>query len=686
MTLVTRRAIPLSAIVGRSPANCRAEGMDLDLAGLAASLDAVGQLHPLLVSTHPQELDKFWIDDGGRRFEAFKLLREMGKLAHDAPVDCDVAAMDEGLARERSLAANVMRRDLHPVDQCEAFFALVDVGVSVEKIAADFAVTTRHVRQRLRLTALSPRVRAAWRDGLFSADVAAAFTIAAGHTDQDKLLDESCPFDVHTIRTRLRGDAMRADCKEARYVGLEDYVAAGGIVDDNLFEDFSLCRDGALLKRLAREKLLAQGSSLIEQWALGSCQLRDDITDYPRWSALPREFTRVEAEQIEAGVDTPTDIAINVKAMERKARSADVITSALVLWLDDDGLRAEVGMVSPVLDKAFERALPKAQKAASKPKSPEPFMPPETPPNPGKPLVAAIREARNAGVVAALLANPDMAAIMAIAALQARHNNSPLRIATLDRNRIKAARTLPCVGFERAFEEVRHAIANPNGTIDRDRADALLAQVVAESVCFRDHVDDDAGSVLRCIAVNVPEDFTTGAVAHFDYDGYFAAVPRGAALAILEELGVANADTRRLGAGAMQHAAKVSAKDERWLPAELRLEVPASATMVKAAEPVRPLAQAMRDAIEAHEGAQEPRSANNVGRFLDVCCVRETGTKIKASVLFEAYAANVRQQGGTNGLNLREFGDEITALGIAKKREKTGIYYSGLSLAAGVPA
>lgn len=57
----------------------------------------------------------FEIPAGGRRYRALKLLVKQKRLAETAPVPCIVR--DSGIAEEDSLAENVQRAPLHPLDQ-----------------------------------------------------------------------------------------------------------------------------------------------------------------------------------------------------------------------------------------------------------------------------------------------------------------------------------------------------------------------------------------------------------------------------------------------------------------------------------------------------------------------------------------------------------------------------------------
>jgi hypothetical protein len=65
---------------------------------------------------------------------------------------------------------------MHPADQYEAFAKLHgEEGMSAEDIAARFGVTAAVVRQRLKLGAVSPKLRALNRKGEMNLDQLALF-------------------------------------------------------------------------------------------------------------------------------------------------------------------------------------------------------------------------------------------------------------------------------------------------------------------------------------------------------------------------------------------------------------------------------------------------------------------------------------------------------------------------------
>ena len=103
------------------------------------------------------ETGKFEIPAGGRSFQALTLLVKQRRLAKTAPIPCIVRDANSAiLAEDDSLAENVQRVALHPLDQLRAFLALREKGQSDEEIAAAFFVASAVVKQRMRLASVAP--------------------------------------------------------------------------------------------------------------------------------------------------------------------------------------------------------------------------------------------------------------------------------------------------------------------------------------------------------------------------------------------------------------------------------------------------------------------------------------------------------------------------------------------------
>jgi ParB/RepB/Spo0J family partition protein len=157
ITLSVSRDIPFDKLV-LSQANVRRVKAGVAIEELAEDIARRTLLQSLTVrpvlDASGAETGMYEVPAGGRRYRALELLVKQKRLACTAPVPCIVRT--GGIAEEDSLAENVQRAPLHPLDQFRAFLALREKGQSEEDIAAAFFVSVAVVRQRLRLASVSP--------------------------------------------------------------------------------------------------------------------------------------------------------------------------------------------------------------------------------------------------------------------------------------------------------------------------------------------------------------------------------------------------------------------------------------------------------------------------------------------------------------------------------------------------
>jgi ParB family chromosome partitioning protein len=210
---------------------------------------------------------------GGRRYRALELLVKQKRLAKTAPIPCIVGeAGGEISAEEDSLAENVHRVALHPLDQFRAFQTLREQRKSEEEIAAIFFVSVSVVKQRLRLAAVSPKLLDVYADDGMSLEQLMAFSVTADHARQEQVwenVNKSGYDEPYQIRRVLTERAVQASDKRARFVGLAAYEAAGGNVLRDLFEEDGggWLEDIALLERLVAEKLRTEAETIAaEGW------------------------------------------------------------------------------------------------------------------------------------------------------------------------------------------------------------------------------------------------------------------------------------------------------------------------------------------------------------------------------------------------------------------------------------
>ena len=204
------------------------------------------------------ETGMFEIPAGGRRYRALELLVKQKRLAKTAPIPCVIR--EGGIAEEDSLAENVQRAPLHPLDQFRAFLALREKGQSEEEIAAAFFVAVSVVKQRLRLASVSPKLLDVYAEDGITLDQLMAFTVNGDHERQEQVFErlrQSYSKEPHAIRRMLTEGAVRAADKRAQFVGVDAYTNAGGVIMRDLFQgdDGGWLQDVGLLDRLVAQQL-----------------------------------------------------------------------------------------------------------------------------------------------------------------------------------------------------------------------------------------------------------------------------------------------------------------------------------------------------------------------------------------------------------------------------------------------
>ncbi|MEY9900706.1 ParB/RepB/Spo0J family partition protein [Bradyrhizobium sp. USDA 329] len=240
ITLSSSRDIPFNKLV-LSQSNVRRVKAGVSIEELAEDIARRTLLQSLnvrpVLDAEGAETGMFEIPAGGRRYRALELLVKQKRLAKTAPVPCVVR--DSGIAEEDSLAENVQRAPLHPLDQFRAFLALREKGQSEEDIAAAFFTSVNVVKQRLRLASVSPALLDIYADDGMSLEQLMAFTVTADHGRQEQVwqaISGSWQKEPYQIRRMLTEKTVRASDRRAMFVGLDAYEAAGGVVLRDLFQ------------------------------------------------------------------------------------------------------------------------------------------------------------------------------------------------------------------------------------------------------------------------------------------------------------------------------------------------------------------------------------------------------------------------------------------------------------------
>ena len=382
LTLSASRDIPFNQLI-LSQSNVRRLKAGVSIEELAADIARRTLLASLtvrpVVDDSGAETGMFEVPAGGRRFRALELLVKQKRLSRTAPVPCIVRT--EGLAEEDSLAENVQRAPLHPLDQFRAFQALREKGRGEEEIAAAFFVSAGVVRQRLKLAAVAPALLEACAEEAMTLDQLMAFTVNPDHARQEQVweaLQRSYTKAPYEIRRMLTESAVRASDRRAQYVGLAAYEESGGVILRDLFQsdDGGWLQDAGLLELMVTEKLREDAEAICgEGWRwvevgidfpyghsfglrrlVGEAEPMSEV-EAAEYAALDAERSQLETEHAAAD-ELPDNVDIRLGEIETamgvlqdrpdRFEPDDVARAGAFVSIDSGGrLRIERGFVRP---------------------------------------------------------------------------------------------------------------------------------------------------------------------------------------------------------------------------------------------------------------------------------------------------------------------------------------------------
>jgi len=386
ITLSSSRDIPLNKLI-LSQSNVRRVKAGVSIEDLAADIARRGCLlqslnvRPVL-DTDGAETGMFEVPAGGRRFQALQLLVKQKRLTKTAPIPCVVRdPSTEILAEDDSLAENVQRVPLHPLDQFRAFQTLREKGLSDEDIAAAYFVGVNVVKQRLRLAAVSEKLLDIYAEDGMSLEQLMAFTVTTDHARQEQVWDalqRSYGQEPYQIRRMLTEKTVRASDKRVLFIGIDAYENAGGVVMRDLFQqdDGGWLENVALLETLVTDKLKAEAETIAaEGWKWiavgiefpyghdhGLRQLDGVPADLTEEERATRGALRTEYDQLEAQYQDADELPDEVdqrlgeiepalEAFETRPQifdPADIARAGVFVSIDHDGqLLVDRGYVRP---------------------------------------------------------------------------------------------------------------------------------------------------------------------------------------------------------------------------------------------------------------------------------------------------------------------------------------------------
>lgn len=513
----------------------------------AASIRKRGVLEPMLVRGSQNAIGSYTIINGGERFTALQYLKTKKEKAagvvvtDDYPVRVEVTVKSDAEAHATSLATNLVRSAMHPVDEFEAFAKMIQDGATVEQIAAEYAMKVPEVRAALSLAAIAPEIRKAWREGLVDGEAAEAYAQTRDLAHQVRVFQKlkKRAGKKWAVDEEIAGSRGQQVNSLLRFVGQKDYEAAGHQVNPSLFGDddreTTVVNNVPALKAMASAKLDAECEKLKKDgwgWAIHKDAAPKDIYS---WRRVPT-----------AGV-----------TKEQKALAGCTVDVSY-----NGSLEVERGYVKPGVSVKIEKT--KAQKAAA-----QAARPPKSPTTISAALATRVSEALTLAVASVVAdGDHDMALRLALAgfACTATYGDSPVCLDNKRADRVEAR--------DAVFETELARLSK----LGRPELLHRLAQVVASSIdvtshdCSRVLIGKDGDEPdVQALVHHLPQKVLQAELRkEFDVADYFDNAPAASALGALADMAVAplkNVKKAALAKQAADHAKKAG-----WLPKLLRTE------------------------------------------------------------------------------------------------------------------
>ncbi|EMH0064550.1 ParB/RepB/Spo0J family partition protein [Providencia rettgeri] len=433
--------LPLSALV-QSELNVRKRPIDEKaLSELADSIQAVGVLQNLVV--YPMDNDVYGVAAGQRRLLALQQLVTKGHLASSFPVPVKVVPESDALII--SLTENSQREAMHPADQLHAFIELQKTGKNAYEIGDLLGFSTHHVKKCLRLANMAPELLAELDADNITLDQLQALAGTPDHDRQVMVWNNAIGWKKEPRYLREAVEETKTPVENNRlvkFVGLDAYEQAGGILEIDLFTEAGFIENAPLLEKLALDKLTVCAELLadIESWQFGIARLErpcfygndgetlslshaPEVVTPPEFADLLAELRVREAdlreqalnaeeyhEQIDlwqAVNDCENQIEGIKERTKNQAWTADgKATKGVVVYLDRDG---ELCVIRGVIDLAQQEPQCSEEESETESVSEQSTTQVETVSTYSAALCKSLSSERTLAVQAALTQHPNVA-------------------------------------------------------------------------------------------------------------------------------------------------------------------------------------------------------------------------------------------------------------------------------------
>ena len=246
------------------------------LKALIASIKSQGMLHNLIVMKNGSGYN---VIDGNRRLQALQKIH--GKNSAEKIACMQINDNDQ----EIGLHANMMREDMHPLDQCDVITKLCSGGEEdFDSVAARFGQTPKWVEQRVALSELSSLAKQMFRNCDFNLGVAMALTLGT-HKQQDDYLVDRRDQRLHPdgVKRAMTHSKIPVSAALFNLKGLEENLG----IEQDMFGDEAYITNIEPFEEMQNSFIEAKCDELRQQGFADVIYLKDSFTwDSPECNHL----------------------------------------------------------------------------------------------------------------------------------------------------------------------------------------------------------------------------------------------------------------------------------------------------------------------------------------------------------------------------------------------------------------
>lgn len=294
------------------------------LVSLKASILAHGIIQPITIrppaaADRDLEGDRYRVFAGGRRLSAVSELIFEGKLPADYELPALIKEVDDAGADEMSLAENILRRSMRPVDEFKAFSRLAKEGATADDIALRFGQSVRFVQGRMALGKLHPVLLEMLDLDEIRLDTATAYALEPDPERQLEIYNNLQGYQKTSavyVKEAIAGTGIKSTGGVAKFIGETRYLIAGGKVMQDLFEDYSFWVSTDIVEKLKVERIAEiEEEMLAAGWAFVKTaeELGDSVwymdTLRPEQTGLPAEQQH-RLEELQAAIEEFDEVDI----------------------------------------------------------------------------------------------------------------------------------------------------------------------------------------------------------------------------------------------------------------------------------------------------------------------------------------------------------------------------------------